>query len=336
MGKIFYKNESEFFVHKEYKNEWGFVVDEVWVEHFYVKDFNLRLNLRDCCAYCYNSIPSFCRVQKDIVKEHHSWLEIINENSSILKHDNKEIDYNYTCLKVAWGACAYFFYTKRIDERGRSRYEWRNNEYSLAECRQTYFDICYEAYRELNLDDYNYYLKSIKNIDGFKSEFAKYHIEYEKLLINRTYATDIFEEYDRPLGIKQEAKEYLEWVRNTYLQLQTEVIETINRDAYLLKLFKGNEALYDKFLEQCKGKKGVGILIELSAVIIALECEDNYYGYLLTTSGNLATLHTELSKHFHLAKYPTFAKSLTSYKELPKGRKEKINVAKKEYQKILS
>lgn len=135
------------------------------------------------------------------------------------------------------------------------------------------------------------------------------------------------------MGIKQEAKEYLEWVRNTYLQLQTEVIETINRDAYLLKLFKGNEALYDKFLEQCKGKKGVGILIELSAVIIALECEDNYYGYLLTTSGNLATLHTELSKHFHLAKYPTFAKSLTSYKELPKGRKEKINVAKKNIKK---
>lgn len=135
----------------------------------------------------------------------------------------------------------------------------------------------------------------------------------------------------------ERAKEGLARLFSTYeREVQTEVIETINRDAYLLKLFKGNEALYDKFFEQCKGKKGVGILIELSAVIIALECEDNYYGYLLTTSGNLATLHTELSKHFHLAKYPTFAKSLTSYKELPKGRKEKINVAKKEYQKILS
>lgn len=332
MDKIVYKSENEFFIHK---NE---CIDEIWVERFYVKNFNTRFNLRDCCAYCYNSIPAFCRVQKDVVSEHYSWLDIINENSSILKHDNKEIDYNYTCLKMAWGACAYFFYTKRIDGRGRSRYEWRNNEYSLAECRQIYFDICYEVYKEQNLDDYNYYLKSIKNIERFKSEFARYHIEYEKQLINRTFATDNFAEYESIYQIKEEAEEYLDWVHSKYLMRpHTENIEDVIKypNPVLMKLFCDQADVYDLFLERCRGKANIDIVNEVIAVSL---CFEKDVRILLNKKGfGLNNLRQALiDSGLTVAKRQGFEARLNEAANLNANRLKLVENAKTEYQKVLN
>ena len=338
MGEIIYKSENEFFIHTSRKNEWGVLVDNVWVEHFYVKYFNFKSNSRDCCAYCYNSIPPFCRVQRDVVREHHSWLGVINENSSILKHDNKEFYYNYTCLKVAWGACAYFFYAKRIDKCGRSRYEWRDNEYSLAECRQIYFNICYEVYKEQHLDDYNYYLKSIKDINGFKSEFAKHHIEYEKQLRNRTYATDIFAEYETVYHIKDEVEGYLDWVHSKYLiKPQTETTEDVIKYPHpvLMKLFADQEYVCDLFLERCRGKANIDVVNEVIAVSL---CFEKDVRILLNKKGfGLNNLHQTLIEcGLTVAKRQGFEARLNEAANLNAKRLKLVEQAKTEYQKVLN
>lgn len=110
----------------------------------------------------------------------------------------------------------------------------------------------------------------------------------------------------------------------------------IGRDEYLLELFKNNKAIYDKFFERCEGKEKINIVIELIAVAIAIKSEDEYTAYLLERGKNLITLHEELSKHFVLAGYASFAKAISEYKSIPKERQYKINNAKKEYQKLLS
>ena len=55
---------------------------------------------------------------------------------------------------------------------------------------------------------------------------------------------------------------------------------------------------------------------------------------MLERGKNLITLHEELSKHFVLAGYASFAKAISEYKSIPKERQYKINNAKKEYQKL--
>lgn len=135
----------------------------------------------------------------------------------------------------------------------------------------------------------------------------------------------------------ERAKESLARLFSIYeREKQTETKETIERDDYLLNLFQKNEAIYDKFFERCEGKEKINIVIELIAVAIAIKSEDEYTAYLLERGKNLITLHEELSKHFVLAGYASFAKAISEYKSIPKERQYKINNAKKEYQKLLS
>lgn len=339
MGEIIYKSENEFLKHNLVKNEWGHVEEVIHLEKFYVKSFNTKNDICDFCGFCYNSIPAFCRVQTNVnYKLNYSYLERLHEKSSVLVADNKEIPYNHICRKVAWGACAFFFYTKRIDERGRSRYEWRRNEYSLAECRQIYFNICYEVYKEQNLDDYNYYLKSIKDINGFKSEFAKHHIEYEKQLMNRTYATDIFAEYETVYHIKDEVEGYLDWVHSKYLiKPQTETTEDVIKYPHpvLMKLFADQEYVYDLFLERCRGKANIDVVNEVIAVSL---CFEKDVRVLLNKKGfGLNNLRQALIEcGLTVAKRQGFEARLNEAASLNANRLKLVEKAKTEYQKVLN
>lgn len=337
MDKTKYYNAEDLNKFCLQKNQWGQTCEVGEVEKFYVRQFNIRGNKCDYCGYCYNSIPAFCRVQKNVEHlVHHSWLRTLNPCSGILKKDNKETVYNLTCTRPAWGVCAFFIYTKRIDDKGRSRYTWADDkEYILDECRKIYFRICYEIYKTQNIDDYRWH-ETNKEIRAFMSQFAEYHINYERALIERTVNThDLFEEYDKSLGIKQEAEEYLKWVRSTYILSLTETTQTIERDPYLLCLFNKNEAVYDKFFERCAGKAKINIVTELTAATIAITGENKYLAHLLERGKDFVTLHNELSKHFELAGYSSFAKAITEYSAIPKERQYKINTAKEEYSKLL-
>lgn len=329
MSEVTYYKEEE--LNKLHKSKYG-LQDEFVPEEYHSVYFDV--NGDDCSvkAYCVNSIPSFCRVRKRwSVLEESPFKYVGFQNIN-----NAYQQFNLIHLKVAWGACAFFFYVKYFDDDlGVYRYKWSDAVRGREKCRQHYFDTCYNIYKAQNKNRYKYYEEN-NNIDKFNTEFAKHHIESERKLIERTVNTkDIYEEYDKTLGIRQEAEEYLEWVRSTYLPSQAETTETDKRDDYLLNLFQKNEAIYDKFFERCEGKEKINIVIELIAVAIAIKSEDEYIAYLSERGKNFITLHKKLSKHFVLANYSSFAKAITEYKSIPKSRRYKTNTAKNEYEKLL-
>lgn len=251
-------------LNKHYNNYYGLL--EFIPEEFYSRNFNINGELCDVKGYCYNSIPAFCRVYK-------RWS--IKEESpfSYCSNRNNEKTYNIFNLqhvKVAWGACAFFFFTKRIDEQGRNRYAWNKDEYNIIECRQIYFEICYNIYKEQNNKDYSYYIANKKEED-FKKKFARYHINNELQLIERTVNTnDIFEEYNKALNIKQEAEDYVEWVKKLYLPQQTNYNEMGNYDLYILCVFNNNRNIYDLFFNRCNNKDNTSIVNEIIAILNVL------------------------------------------------------------------
>ena len=118
------------------------------------------------------------------------------------------------------------------------------------------------------------------------------------------------------------------------MQPQTETAKSINRDNFLFGLFKNNEAVYDKFFEQCDGKTKIDVVIELIAVTIVLYGEKDYLSHLLKENDRTA-LYKILSKYFQLADLATFNKTLESFNAMPEARKRKINKSKIIYQNIL-
>ena len=118
------------------------------------------------------------------------------------------------------------------------------------------------------------------------------------------------------------------------MQPQTETTKSINRDNFLFGLFKNNEAVYDKFFEQCDGKTKIDVVIELIAVTIVLYGEKDYLSHLLKENDRTA-LYKILSKYFQLADLATFNKTLESFNAMPEARKRKINKSKIIYQNIL-
>ena len=143
------------------------------------------------------------------------------------------------------------------------------------------------------------------------------------------------EDYITNNGVRIDVVRYSEWIEWFKNSLVEQTAKTIDRDPYLLNLFNKNEAIYDKFFERCEGKNKINIVIELTAATIAITNENKYLSHLLERGKDLVTLHNELSKHFVLASYASFAKAITEYKSIPKERQYRINTAKEEYIKLL-
>lgn len=152
---------------------------------------------------CENSSPMFCRQENDIPETDHSWMQSLNNQSSILKHDGQEIEYNSICPKIAWGITAYLlFYFHKI---ANGRLLFKVNQKKVEH------PIIFDYYYELNR---NYYTKAnkvyyedceaINELAKFDKEFIEYHISQEESLINKQN-TSI------PDYIKDKAKEYIEW-----------------------------------------------------------------------------------------------------------------------------
>lgn len=159
---------------------------------------------------CENSSPMFCRQENDIPETDHSWMQSLNNQSSILKHDGQEIEYNSICPKIAWGITAYLlFYFHKI---ANGRLLFKVNQKKVEH------PIIFDYYYELNR---NYYTKAnkvyyedceaINELAKFDKEFIEYHISQEESLINRQN-TSI------PDCIKEKAKEYIEWIKINYIK----------------------------------------------------------------------------------------------------------------------
>ena len=320
-------------LNKNYRNQYGnyeFIPERFVSKFFDEKRENLTCKVK---GYCINSLTPYCRVCRNWDINHVSPFERVYEDCYYLRNDNEETAYKHAFNKVAWGACAFFFYVKWFDDRGRSRYEWSSNIRGIEKCRQYYFDTCYNIYKAQNRNAYGYYEEN-NIIDKFKAEFAKQHIESERKLIERTVNTkDIFEEYDKALEIRQEAEEYLEWVRSTYLPSQAEITETDKRDDYLLnKICNRNEAIYDEFLK-CKGLGNTLIVYEIIAIMELLH--KGKQAHEVFVKKELRKKLKEL--HFKVAKESTFNGAF-NYRQRKTNvtARKKIDEAKTKYQKLSS
>lgn len=327
MSEVTYYKEEE--LNKLHKSKYG-LQDEFVPEEYHSVYFDVKGDYCSVKAYCINSIPSFCRVRKRwSVLEESPFKYVGFQNIN-----NAYQQFNLIHLKVAWGACAFFFYVKCFDDDlGVYRYKWSYAVRGIEKCRQHYFDTCYNIYKAQNKGRYEYYEEN-NNIDEFKTEFAKHHIESERKLIERTVNTkDIFEEYDKTLGIRQEAEEYLEWVRSTYLPSQAETTETDKRDDYLLnKICNRNGAIYDEFLK-CKGLGNTLIVYEIIAIMELLHKGKQTHEVFVKKE-----LRKKLEElHFKVAKESTFNGAF-NYRQRKTNvtAKKKIDEAKTKYQKLLS
>lgn len=198
---------------------------------------------------CENSSPMFCRQENDIPETDHSWMQSLNNQSSILKHDGQEIEYNSICPKIAWGITAYLlFYFHKI---ANGRLLFKVNQKKVEH------PIIFDYYYELNR---NYYTKAnkvyyedceaINELAKFDKEFIEYHISQEESLINRQN-TSI------PDCIKEKAKEYIEWIKSNRndKEIDNAHVNTTKYPSELLDLFNGHEELINKLIGKSDDEK---------------------------------------------------------------------------------
>lgn len=334
MEKMNYYNEDE--LNKSYRNQYrsyDFITEKFVSKFFDEENDNLTCKVK---GYCINSFTPYCRVCRNWDKNHESPFKRVFEDCYYLRNDNKEIAYKHAFNKVAWGACAFFFYVKYFDDDlGVYRYEWSSNIRGVEKCRQHYFDTCYNIYKAQNKNRYKYYEEN-NNIDEFNTEFAKHHIESERKLIERTVNTkDIFEEYDKALGIRQEAEEYLEWVRSTYLPSKSKATEDIKRNDDLLKLFDGNPKIYDFFVEQCNGQKGASVAKQLSGAIKAI-CDNTIDYYLQKKCMKYTEIHIACQTlGLIIVSYDSFKDALKRADNGKNKMSKEIEKIKQEYKKLM-
>lgn len=141
----------------------------------------------------------------------------------------------------------------------------------------------------------------------------------------------------------ERAKESLEKLQSIYEKekqaenekKQAEATQTIDRDEYLLNLFKGYEAIYDKFFERCKEKGNIEIVNEILAVIEVL-----YEGGVkeVIKKYNYKSIRTHLKDNgLKVKEYTAFVYAFEyASKRNREERKARIENAKKEYQKLSS
>lgn len=152
---------------------------------------------------CKNSSPIFCRQEYDIPETEYSWMQVLNNQSSILKHDGQEIEYNSICPKIAWGITAYllFYFYKNIN--GVLFFKINQMKVNLQTMFDYYYNLNRDYYTKANID-YFEDCELTDNIATFNKDFIEHHIVQEESLINKQN-TSI------PDYIKEKAKEYIKW-----------------------------------------------------------------------------------------------------------------------------
>lgn len=177
---------------------------------------------------CMNSSPIFCRQEVGVPKESASWMQVLNENSTVLKRDGVEEDYNKMCPKVAWGISAYLLYNAHIDNEiglvylGKEKVEKENKivVYGSSRPRAWYdrFEIVpvwdlFKAYKEFRWNyykathvDYHCYYRFSGKFNDFDAEFLEYHINEETTLLKE-------KKMRMPKELKAVAKEYINWLK---------------------------------------------------------------------------------------------------------------------------
>ncbi|WP_287676776.1 hypothetical protein [Bacteroides sp.] len=159
---------------------------------------------------CKNSSPMFCRQENDIPETECSWIQVLNNQSSILKHDGQEIEYNSICPKIAWGITAYLLFYSDKDDRGDIYFEINDEAVEEQILFDSYFSLNENKYKTDNKKRHKSCI-SRKKTNEFDKEFIEYHISQEESLINKQN-TSI------PDYIKDKAKEYIEWIKINYIK----------------------------------------------------------------------------------------------------------------------
>lgn len=152
---------------------------------------------------CKNSSPIFCRQESDTPETECSWMQVLNDQSSILKHDGQEVEYNSICPKIAWGITAYILFYSDKDDQGDIYFEINDEAVTEQVLFDSYFSLNENKYKTDNKKRYKSCI-SRKKTNDFDKEFIEYHISQEESLINKQN-TSI------PDYIKDKAKEYIEW-----------------------------------------------------------------------------------------------------------------------------
>lgn len=201
---------------------------------------------------CKNSSPMFCRQENDIPETECSWMQVLNNQSSILKHDGQEIEYNSICPKIAWGITAYLYYYSKKDERGNVYFEVDKNPITIQHVFTQYYNQSKENYISSN----NGYYKSCQSrekTDEFDKEFLEFHILQEQKLILKT-------ESHIQNKLIEIAKEYIEYLNIAYAELKKKAPESLD------DLFKPSVSIMVRkaFIERIKDTtKGYEIIAEI-------------------------------------------------------------------------
>lgn len=213
---------------------------------------------------CKNSSPMFCRQESDIPETECSWMQVLNDQSSILKHDGQEVEYNSICPKIAWGITAYILFYSDKDDQGDIYFEINDEAVTEQVLFDSYFSLNENKYKTDNKKRYKSCI-SRKKTNDFDKEFIEYHISQEESLINKQN-TSI------PDYIKDKAKEYIEWIRSNRndKEIDNAHINTTKYPPELLDLFNGHEDEINKLI----GKSND----EVAAAIKKLNGEKDKFG----------------------------------------------------------
>ncbi len=134
----------------------------------------------------------------------------------------------------------------------------------------------------------------------------------------------------------ERAKESLARLLSSYeRKKQAETKETIERNVYLLNLFKDKEAIYDKFFERCREKQGVEIVNEIIAVVEVLY-ENRMNDVIKANKFTYTDIRTHLKNiGLNVREYTAFVYAF-EYKSKRNAtkREAQINTAKQEYLKL--
>lgn len=213
---------------------------------------------------CKNSSPMFCRQESDIPETECSWMQVLNDQSSILKHDGQEVEYNSICPKIAWGITAYILFYSDKDDQGDIYFEINDEAVTEQVLFDSYFSLNENKYKTDNKKRYKSCI-SRKKTNDFDKEFIEYHISQEESLINKQN-TSI------PDYIKDKAKEYIEWIKSNRndKEIDNAHINTTKYPPELLDLFNGHEDEINKLI----GKSND----EVAAAIKKLNGEKDKFG----------------------------------------------------------
>ena len=191
---------------------------------------------------------------------------------------------------------------------------------------------------------YNFYCRwqDDKNSENIKSEAIAWWLLFTDKEYHRNGQFELLndlEDYITNNGVRIDVVRYSEWIKwlNNSLEQLKQTAQTINKDACLLKVFNNDEAVYDKFFEQCMGKKDIEVINILLAILEILYGEKGWRANLKENKLYLKSIHSKLyEKQLVRNAYSTFYRDLdVNNKTNTFERRTEINNVKAEYKKLL-